>query len=802
MSDFKTKLASISPDQQGEFLAKLPAALAAKSQSEQLLKLLIDFDFIKAKISAFPPQQLIDDYKFALHPNFPLDADQKHCLRLIQAAIRLSAHIINEDKTQLPAQLLGRLQSFPVPEIQAMLEVAKHECDSPWLRPLTASLVSPGGVLLRTFTGHISAVNAVAITPDGRRFVSGSSDRTLKVWDLQTEQEVFTLSGHVNSVESIAITPDGKKVISGSWDSTLKVWDLQTGEELFTLNDDTGGIQFISITPNGKRVISGSWGKIRKVWNLETGEEVFTFAVSTGMKNEAIAFTPDSKHLIFGTDEKNIKICDLETGEELLSFGDDRGFRAVAAISNNRVISVSWNNTRIWDLETGKALVTHATHRDWIAAVTFTPNGKKIISGPYEGLGKSSFKVWDIQTGEELFRLTGYTQYTNHPLYLVVVTPDSKKAIANATERTLKVWDLETGQELINLIGHTDSISSAALHPNSKLVISASRDNTLKLWNLEPKEQLSIPAIYSSPVTMLVITPDGKRVISGLRDNTIKVWDLSTKQEISTFTRHKNKFVNAMAIAPDGKQIISGSANKNFKLWKIETGEELLSFVANSIWLDPVTFTPDGNRIIYGSHGDIKIWDLRTGKQIFTLSGHMTAVTAIAITPDGKRMVSASGSSPYVGPEDCLDGDNHTLKVWDLESRKELFTFTGDPRKVNAVAITPDGKRVIYGTDHQNNINLKIWNLETRKPPISLSGHSKKVNDLAISPNGNFMVSVADDTTLKVWNLSSLEVIATFTAEDGLESCAVAPDGVTIVAGERSGRLHFLRLEGLTQPEF
>lgn len=801
MSDFKTQLASISPDQQGEFLSKLPAALAAKSQSEQLLKLLTNFDFIKAKISAFPPQQLINDYKFALHPNFPLAPAQKNCLRLIQSAIRLSAHIINEDKTQLAAQLLGRLQSFPVPEIQAMLEVAKQECDSPFLHPLSASLVHPGGSLLRTFTGHTGAVNAIAIAPDGRRFISASSDKTLKVWDLQTEQEVFTLSGHINSVQSIAITPDGKKAISGSWDSTLKVWDLQTGEELFTLNDETGGIQFITITPNGKRVISGSWGKTRKVWSLETGEELFNFAVSTGMKNEAIAFTLDSKRLIFGSDDKTIKVCNLETGEEQLSFGDDRGLRAVAAISNNRVISVSWNNTKIWDLETGKQLLNHKNHSDWIAAVAFTPDGKRIITGPYESTGISSFKVWNLETGKELFKLTGYIQYTNHPLYLMLVTPDSKKAIANASERSLKVWDLETGQELVSLIGHTDPITSAALHPNNKLVVSGSKDNTLKLWSLEAKEQISTCNLYTSPVKILVIPPDEKQVISGLRDNTIKVWDLETKQEISTFTNHKAKFVNPMAIGPDGKQFICGSDKQRLKLWNLATGEAKTAFPADANWLEAIAFTPDGKRLIYGSQGNIKIVDLETAKEtdLFTLTGHLHAVTAIAITPNGKRMVSASGSSPYYGPEDTLDGEQHTIKVWDLETQKELFTFTGDPRKVNAIAITPDGNGVIYATDHQNNVNLKYWNLSTRKKPIPLTGHSRKVNSLAISPNGNFIVSAADDTTLKVWDLSTLKIIATFTGEDALESCAIAPDGEIIVAGERSGKLHFLTLTTATK---
>ncbi len=112
------------------------------------------------------------------------------------------------------------------------------------------------------------------------------------------------------------------------------------------------------------------------------------------------------------------------------------------------------------------------------------------------------------------------------------------------------------------------------------------------------------------------------------------------------------------------------------------------------------------------------------------------------------------------------------------------------------MAITPDGKRVIYGTDYQNHNALKYWDLETGEPPIPLIGHDKKVNGLAIALNGNFMVSVADDATLKVWDLSSLEAIATFTGEDALESCAIAPDNATIVAGERSGRLHLLQLQG------
>ena len=78
-------------------------------------------------------------------------------------------------------------------------------------------------------------VQCVAISPDGRRVVSGSSDKTLKVWDVETGKCVATLEGHSAWVIGVAVFPDGQRVVSGSWDNTLKVWDLATGECLATL---------------------------------------------------------------------------------------------------------------------------------------------------------------------------------------------------------------------------------------------------------------------------------------------------------------------------------------------------------------------------------------------------------------------------------------------------------------------------------------------------------------------------------------------------------------------------------------
>ena len=136
--------------------------------------------------------------------------------------------------------------------------------------------------------------------------------------------------------------------------------------------------------------------------------------------------------------------------------------------------------------------------------------------------------------------------------------------------------------------------------------------------------------------------------------------------------------------------------------------------------------------------------------------------------------------------------DDNTLKVWNLETRKELFTFKGQIEVILAVA--PDGKRMI---SRQDDNTLKVWNLETGKELFILRGHNDSVLAAAVTPDGKRVISGSFDNTLKVWDLESQAVVTSFSGDGALECCTVAPDGVTIVAGEASGRVHFLRLEGV-----
>ena len=137
-----------------------------------------------------------------------------------------------------------------------------------------------------TLEGHSGRVASVSYSPDGKRIVSGSADKTVKVWDAQTGQETLTLKGHSSDVYSVAFSPDGKRIVSGSEDKTVRVWDAESGQEMLTLKGHSDGVRSATFSPDGKRIISGGFDLTVKVWNAKAARrrspsrdtEVLSFA--------------------------------------------------------------------------------------------------------------------------------------------------------------------------------------------------------------------------------------------------------------------------------------------------------------------------------------------------------------------------------------------------------------------------------------------------------------------------------------------------------------------------------------------
>jgi hypothetical protein len=404
MSEFKQELGEMSREKRLYTLETLPRHLVESGQGEKLHQLLTDFDFIEAKVDELGLQGLIEDYDLAIYSNLLRGEDQSLALQFIQHAIRKSAPILERDKTQLAGQLLGRLLVFEKPEFQRMLEQAKQSKNSPWLRPLSGNLEAlPFGVCGLMLGGHKFGVQAVAIAPDGKRTISGSYDKTLKIWDTDTGRELRTLTGHTGPVRGVAIAPDGLTAISASEDNTLKIWDIETGRELQTLTGHTNSVRGVAIAPDGLTAISASDDNTLKIWDLASGSELRTLTGHTNSIRQ-VAIAPDGKRAISASDDNTLKVWNLLSGTELRTL-TYTGLCAVAiAPDGDLAMSVpQFNTLKIWDTDSSRELQTLTEDFTFVQAVAIAPDGKRVISASFD----KTLRIWDMASGKEIASFIG-----------------------------------------------------------------------------------------------------------------------------------------------------------------------------------------------------------------------------------------------------------------------------------------------------------------------------------------------------------------------------------------------------------
>ncbi len=300
---------------------------------------------------------------------------------------------------------------------------------------------------VHTLTGHINEVSSVAISPDGQTLVSGSWDKTIKIWQLDKGQEPRTLTGHSDWVYSIALSSDGRILASGSWDKTIKIWQLDTGEKLHTLRGHSDRVYSVAFSPDGQTLASGSWDKTIKIWQLNTGEELHTLRGYSD-RVYSVAFSPDGQTLASGSLDKTIEIWRLRKKRK-----------------KNRWLTC-------WGLE--HTLIRHSGE---VSCIAFSPDEQTLASGSWD----KTIKIWQLNTGEELHTFRGHSDR----VYSVAFSPDGQTLASSSSDAIIKIWQLDKQQELCTLTDHSDRVYSVTFSPDGKTLASGSWDKTVKIWRCD-----------------------------------------------------------------------------------------------------------------------------------------------------------------------------------------------------------------------------------------------------------------------------------------------------------------------------
>lgn len=290
---------------------------------------------------------------------------------------------------------------------------------------------------MQSYEGHAGDVCSVFLSNDGRRILSASQDKTLRLWQLDTGRSLRCCEGHTDWVRAAALLPDGRRALSVSWDKTLRLWDLASGRCVRVTPAHAKYINCLAVGADGQRALTGSWDGTLKLWDVASGDCLRTLSGHESHVN-SVAISPDGSRAVSGSEDKTV---------------------------------------RLWDLAAGRALRTCEGHGDWVNAVAMTSDARWLLSG-----GKDwSLRLWDSATGRCQQVLKGHSG----ALTAVALGPGGRWALSGSKDKTVRLWDLDAGRCVQTLEGHTAAVTSVCLSADGRWAVSGGEDNKLRLWEID-----------------------------------------------------------------------------------------------------------------------------------------------------------------------------------------------------------------------------------------------------------------------------------------------------------------------------
>jgi len=507
--------------------------------------------------------------------------------------------------------------------------------DGMFLREFRSGLITP--TLIKRLDNHQSAVVSVAFSPDGQRFISGSVNGSVLLWDVATAKPIDpSLSTRGSGIESVAYSPDGSLVASAGQDERISIWNAATGEiERNIAHGHEGLVTCITFSPDGTLLASGGLDRHVFIWDTSSGRLV------EELKDEnriaSLAWSPDGKTLAVGT------------------FGSTVSF---------------WKNEGQWMPDDGLYGLSHP-----VRSMAWSPDGKLLVLG----LGSNANDpaggdviLWDYDSRTKISTLPDDTTRVQ----TVAFHPSGKFLAVGWDDATIVFLDVQ-GQILGRpFIAHGRSaVTSIAFNPDGRYLLSGGLDRTVALWNL------------SAPTSVLAPGPTGNLLASG-QGSIIRLWDLSTDEikSVKVLSEHTDNILS-LAFSPDGQTLASSGLDNVLRFWSVNTGQQLReSKVLSNV--RTMQFSPDGAMLaVAGDSGRAQLSIPATGLTLYSLIEHEgPPVLKVQFSEAGKTLdiVKSNGS----------------LTTFDLQHeepsilQESVLPSTQDG--ITSIALSPDGKRAAY----------------------------------------------------------------------------------------------------------
>jgi WD40 repeat protein len=402
-------------------------------------------------------------------------------------------------------------------------------------------------------------------------------------------------------------------------------------------------------------------------------------------------------------------------------------------------------------------------HTDRVHAVAFSPDGRTLLSGSYDGTAR----LWDVATHRQIGApLNGH----DGKIYSVAFSPHGNLVATGADDGIVRLWDVNSHRQIgATLNGHDGEVNTVAFSTDGKTLASGGDDGTVRLWDVTSHRQIGVPLLgHGGTVYSVAFSTDGKTLASGGDDGTVRLWNVTSHRQIGVPLLGHGGTVYSVAFSPDGKTLASGADDGLVRLWDVASQHMTGSWPIYSPVFN-LAFSADGRLLASGNLDDkAQLWDVTTHQPI----GNPFIGYSLAFSPDGKTLATGSYS--------------HIVRLWDVLSRTGLAALTSNDGVIYAVAFSPDGKTLATGSIDGS---VRLWDVTTRRQAVALNGRAGTVYSVAFSPDGRMLATGSNDGTVRLWDVTTRQQIGgPLQGNNGvIYSVAFSRDGKTLVTGSAGG---------------
>ncbi len=473
--------------------------------------------------------------------------------------------------------------------------------------------------VLRPLAEPIDAGNSVwslAFSPDGKRLLSGLSYQnpdlgllrgTAQLWDLSTGAATGLAIDHSRQVSAVAFSPDGDQFATGTYEWIVRLWDANSQTPVGDPITSAGIIENIDFSRDGRH-IAATGNHTAGIWNLQSREEagerlVHDFVVKT------VCFSPDGTEVLTSSTDKSARIWPVFSSAmvntPITHFNSSSLQAAAFSPDGLRIATAATDDTvRLWDASTGCPLAQPMQHQSDVTSVVFSPDGKQIISGSVD----RTVRTWDSITGRSL----GEPLLHDNQVNAIAFSPDGGKLAVGCAKNTFVVWDYNKRQVIGKPISYgkpNSKITTVAFSTDGSRLYTGSTDKYVYKWDYEQGKSEGDRIVLRSSLTCVAVSSDDRRIATSSFDGAVRFWDAKTGLPIGEHLTHDAR-VNSIAFSQDGKRIVTGSRDVA-RVWDVESELPLGVPIRHSGFINAVTFNSDGSQVLTASdQGDARIWDV------------------------------------------------------------------------------------------------------------------------------------------------------------------------------------------------